>query len=105
MSTLGSTYPHFIRCIIPNHRQVAGEIDDSVVLDQLRCNGVLEGIRIARKGFPNRIIYAEFVRRYYLLHPRMEKHAADPRAATEEILKTQKIVPEQYRFGLTKIFF
>jgi myosin heavy subunit len=28
---------------------------------------VLEGIRISRKGFPNRIIYADFLKRYYLL--------------------------------------
>jgi myosin heavy subunit len=67
MNTLGSTMPHFIRCIIPNHKQVAGTIDDAVVLDQLRCNGVLEGIRISRKGFPNRIVYAEFLKRLGIL--------------------------------------
>lgn len=64
MGTLGSTAPHFIRCILPNSRQEPGRIEDAVVLEQLRCNGVLEGIRITRKGFPNRIIYAEFLKRY-----------------------------------------
>lgn len=67
MNTLGSTYPWFIRCIIPNHEQRTGFIDDTVVLDQLRCNGVLEGIRIARKGFPNRIPYPEFLKRYLVI--------------------------------------
>lgn len=40
-----------------------GVMDPFLVLHQLRCNGVLEGIRICRKGFPNRIVYAEFKQR------------------------------------------
>jgi len=39
------------------------------VLDQLRCNGVLEGIRICRQGFPSRIVFQEFRQRYELLTP------------------------------------
>jgi myosin heavy subunit len=105
MSTLQATYPHFIRCILPNHRQVAGEIEDKCVLEQLRCNGVLEGIRIARKGFPNRVIYADFVKRYYILNKDVPRNAADSKAATEAILKGLKIEEELFRFGLTKIFF
>lgn len=57
MDTLNSTYPHFVRCIIPNHAQIPRNIDDSIVLEQLACNGVLEGIRISRMGFPNRVEY------------------------------------------------
>jgi len=105
MTTLSSTFPHFIRCIIPNHAQVAGNIDDSVVLDQLRCNGVLEGIRISRKGFPNRIIYSEFLKRYYLLGKNTPRNAPDPRAAVAGLLDELRVDREQYRFGVTKVFF
>jgi len=105
MTTLSSTFPHFIRCIIPNHKQVAGQIDDSVVLDQLRCNGVLEGIRISRKGFPNRIIYAEFLKRYYLLGRNVPRTAPDARSAVAALLDELKIDREQFRFGVTKVFF
>lgn len=47
----------------------AGKIDAPLVLDQLRCNGVLEGIRICRQGFPSRIIFQEFRQRYEILTP------------------------------------
>lgn len=42
----------------------AGKMDAHLVLEQLRCNGVLEGIRICRQGFPNRIVFQEFRQRW-----------------------------------------
>ena len=39
-------------------------MDNPLVMHQLRCNGVLEGIRICRKGFPNRILYGDFRQRW-----------------------------------------
>ena len=53
-------------------------MEHSLVLHQLRCNGVLEGIRICRKGFPNRILYGDFKQRcvikmFYLLLEKMCK--------------------------------
>src|ERR1700733_9179339 len=105
MTTLNATTPHFIRCIIPNHKQIPGDLDDNVVLEQLRCNGVLEGIRITRKGFPNRIIYAEFLKRYYLLGKSIPRATSDSRTAVATLLDELKINAEQYRFGVTKVFF
>ena len=45
-------------------RYFSGVIDSKLVMHQLTCNGVLEGIRICRKGFPNRMQYKEFRQRY-----------------------------------------
>uniref|UniRef100_A0A8B9M128 Myosin, heavy chain 10, non-muscle n=1 Tax=Astyanax mexicanus TaxID=7994 RepID=A0A8B9M128_ASTMX len=64
MATLRNTNPNFVRCIIPNHEKRAGKLEPHLVLDQLRCNGVLEGIRICRQGFPNRIVFQEFRQTY-----------------------------------------
>lgn len=69
MSVLQNTNPNFVRCIIPNHEKKAGRIDVPLVLDQLKCNGVLEGIRICRQGFPSRVPFQEFRQRYEILTP------------------------------------
>ena len=53
----------------------AGLIDSKLVLHQLQCNGVLEGIRICRKGFPNRIIYSEFKQRWAFIHSHFHRYA------------------------------
>ena len=49
-----------------------GVIDNPLVMHQLRCNGVLEGIRICRKGFPNRILYGDFRQRWVPGPPRAQ---------------------------------
>lgn len=63
MGTLQLTSPHFVRCIIPNENKEGGTLDSALVMNQLTCNGVLEGIRICRKGFPNRLVYGDFKHR------------------------------------------
>jgi myosin heavy chain 9/10/11/14 len=66
---------------------------------------VLEGIRITRKGFPNRVAYAEFLQRYYLLVPNLARTSADPRQSVETLINQLHIDKEKYQFGLSKIFF
>ncbi|CAJ0927480.1 unnamed protein product [Ranitomeya imitator] len=63
MANLRSTHPHFVRCLIPNEVKTPGIMENHLIIHQLRCNGVLEGIRICRKGFPSRILYGDFKQR------------------------------------------
>ncbi|XP_043927037.1 myosin-15 [Protopterus annectens] len=107
MTNLRATAPHFVRCIIPNETKTPGVMDSFLVLHQLRCNGVLEGIRICRKGFPNRVLYADFKRRYRILNPTAipEDKFVDSRKAAEKLLGSLDIDHTQYRFGHTKVFF
>ncbi|KAM5132586.1 myosin-10-like [Mantella aurantiaca] len=106
MSTLRNTNPNFVRCIIPNHEKRAGKLEPHLVLDQLRCNGVLEGIRICRQGFPNRIIFQEFRQRYEILTPNaIPKGFMDGKQACAIMIKSLELDPNLYRIGQSKIFF
>jgi len=106
MNTLNCTKPNFVRCIIPNYEKRAGKIDNHLVLDQLRCNGVLEGIRICRQGFPNRILFQEFRQRYEILCPGVvPKGFMDGRKATKQMIDSLEMDPNLYRIGQSKIFF
>ncbi|KAM8838269.1 myosin-7-like isoform 3-T3 [Synchiropus picturatus] len=107
MTNLRSTHPHFVRCIIPNETKTPGAMENPLVMHQLRCNGVLEGIRICRKGFPNRILYGDFKQRYRILNPAAipEGQFIDSRKGAEKLLGSLDIDHNQYRFGHTKVFF
>uniref|UniRef100_A0A8C0DZG7 Myosin heavy chain 14 n=1 Tax=Balaenoptera musculus TaxID=9771 RepID=A0A8C0DZG7_BALMU len=106
MATLSNTNPSFVRCIIPNHEKRAGKLEPRLVLDQLRCNGVLEGIRICRQGFPNRILFQEFRQRYEILTPNaIPKGFMDGKQACEKMIQALELDPNLYRVGQSKIFF
>ncbi|GAA5812558.1 hypothetical protein MFLAVUS_006015 [Mucor flavus] len=107
MNTLHMTHPHFVRCILPNNRKHAGEIQTKLVLDQLRCNGVLEGIRICRKGFPNRLSFDEFRKRYQVLCPDLLDREAfiDGRTACQMLVNQMQLDGDKYQIGTTKVFF
>uniref|UniRef100_A0AAX7VLZ5 Myosin, heavy chain 11a, smooth muscle n=1 Tax=Astatotilapia calliptera TaxID=8154 RepID=A0AAX7VLZ5_ASTCA len=106
MTTLHNTQPNFVRCIIPNHEKRAGKLDANLVLEQLRCNGVLEGIRICRQGFPNRIVFQEFRQRYEILAANaIPKGFMDGKQACCLMIKHLDLDPNLYRIGQSKIFF
>lgn len=105
MRQLHSTQPHFVRCILPNHKKKPKQFVAPLVLDQLRCNGVLEGIRIARTGFPNRLTFAEFRSRYEVLCQNMPKGYLGGQEAAKMILDRLKLDPSVFRVGITKVFF
>lgn len=105
MRQLHATQPHFVRCILPNHKKKPKQFTAPLVLDQLRCNGVLEGIRIARTGFPNRLTFAEFRSRYEVLCENMPKGYLGGQEAAKIMLDRLKMDHANYRIGLTKVFF
>uniref|UniRef100_A0A4W5MG69 Myosin motor domain-containing protein n=1 Tax=Hucho hucho TaxID=62062 RepID=A0A4W5MG69_9TELE len=104
MTNLRSTHPHFVRCLIPNESKTPGLMENFLVIHQLRCNGVLEGIRICRKGFPR---FSQHQNRYKVLNASVipEGQFMDNKKASEKLLGSIDINHEDYKFGHTKVFF
>lgn len=67
MDTIGRTQTQYVRCIKPNKKKSPCEMDNSMVVEQLRCAGVIEAIRISRAGFPARMPLVEFMQRFGVL--------------------------------------
>ncbi|KAB5536769.1 hypothetical protein PHYPO_G00111170 [Pangasianodon hypophthalmus] len=90
-----------------SHASTDGLMENHLVIHQLRCNGVLEGIRICRKGFPSRILYGDFKQRYKVLNASVipEGQFIDNKKAAEKLLASIDVDHTQYKFGHTKVFF
>ncbi|XP_020570932.1 myosin-2-like isoform X2 [Phalaenopsis equestris] len=104
MQRLENTTPHFIRCIKPNSKKLPGIFENDIVLQQLRCCGVLEVVRISKSGYPTRITHQQFAERYgFLLLNDMDSE--DPFSVSISILHQFNILPEMCQVGYTKLFF
>ncbi|CEP62051.1 myosin 1 LALA0_S04e06634g [Lachancea lanzarotensis] len=104
LDRLSSTEPHFVRCIIPNDKKKAHDFNRKLILDQLRCNGVLEGIRIAREGYPNRIFFKEFFQRYKILSDEY-RYSNNSKKNCEIVLSALHLDPALFKVGNSKLFF
>merc|ERR1712121_431364 len=105
MSTLYKTEPHFIRCVVPNTHKQPGGVEPDLVMHQYQCNGVLAGIAICRKGFPNKMLYPEFKARYNILGAKAVAKAKNDKAAAGAVMEIVKLDKEKFRLGHTKVFF
>merc|ERR1712038_1309735 len=105
MSTLHATEPHFIRCIVPNTHKKPLETETPLIMHQLTCNGVLEGIRICMRGFPNRMLYPDYKSRYMILGAECIATAADNKTGVYALMDKIDFSRDRYRLGHTKVFF
>ncbi|KAL2327728.1 hypothetical protein Fmac_021155 [Flemingia macrophylla] len=103
MHKLESTAPHFIRCIKPNAKQLPGIYDDSLVLQQLKCCGVQEVVRLSRAGYPTRMTHREFSRRYGFLLSEANV-SQDPLSISVAVLQKFNIPSEMFHVGYSKLY-
>lgn len=101
METLSTTEPHYIRCVKPNTVLKPGIFENFNVLNQLRCGGVLEAIRISCAGYPTKRTFDEFIDRFGML-------AADVVDGSDEksacIAICDRMGLKGYQIGKSKVF-
>ncbi|KAI3874409.1 hypothetical protein MKW92_047464 [Papaver armeniacum] len=102
METLNSTEPHYIRCVKPNNVLKPAIFENSNIIQQLRCGGVLEAIRISCAGYPTRRTFYEFLNRFGLLAPEVLEGTNDEKVACQKILDKKGL--KGYQIGKTKVF-
>merc|ERR1711902_126176 len=105
MGTLNITEPHFIRCIVPNTHKKPLETETPLIMHQLKCNGVLEGIRVCMLGFPNRIRYCDYKMRYMILGAEALATASNDKDGVFALMNAINFEAEKYRRGHTMVFF
>ncbi|CAH9093710.1 unnamed protein product [Cuscuta europaea] len=102
LETLSSTEPHYIRCVKPNNLLKPSIFENVNILQQLRCGGVLEAIRISCAGYPTRKTFFEFLNRFGLLAPEVLEGSYDEKVACKAILDKMGLAGSQ--IGKTKVF-
>lgn len=70
------TSPHYVRCLKPNGQLVPDNFDPLMIVEQLRCAGVVEAVRVSRVGYPQRYNHSQFVSRYRTLGVKEMKKAS-----------------------------
>merc|ERR1711884_481218 len=84
---------------------MGGGVEPELIMHQLTCNGVLEGIRICMRGFPNRMLYPDFKSRYQILGAAEIANATDNKTGAYALMDKIEFSREKYRLGHTKVFF
>ncbi|XP_073292332.1 myosin-6-like [Primulina huaijiensis] len=102
LETLSATEPHYIRCVKPNNLLKPAIFENHNVLQQLRCGGVMEAIRISCAGYPTKRPFYEFVDRFGILAPEVLDGSTDEVAVCKRLL--ERVGLDGYQIGKTKVF-
>ncbi|EOA39200.1 hypothetical protein CARUB_v10012168mg [Capsella rubella] len=102
LESLSSTEPHYIRCVKPNNLLKPEIFENSNILHQLRCGGVMEAIRISCAGYPTRKPFNEFLTRFKILAPETTKSSYDEIDACKKLLAKADL--KGFQIGKTKVF-
>merc|ERR1711892_128131 len=83
--------------------ELMGETE--LIMQQLTCNGVLEGIRVCMLGFPNRMLYPDYKSRYAILGAKEIASSSDNKVSVRALMEKIAFPVEKYQLGHTKVFF
>ena len=106
LAELKASKAHFVRCVKPCAASKPKSFEAPLVLDQLRCAGVVEAVRVMTEAFPTRIPYEVIHGRYAPLMGQevLESTGDEPAAFCEAVALACDVAPRDYALGLTKLF-
>ncbi|XP_016811373.1 unconventional myosin-VI isoform X6 [Pan troglodytes] len=104
LDKLRSTGASFIRCIKPNLKMTSHHFEGAQILSQLQCSGMVSVLDLMQGGYPSRASFHELYNMYKKYMP--DKLARlDPRLFCKALFKALGLNENDYKFGLTKVFF
>ncbi|XP_064488667.1 unconventional myosin-VI-like isoform X2 [Ornithodoros turicata] len=104
MTKLQQTGTHFVRCIKPNLKMVDHLFEGGQILSQLKCSGMTSVLELMQQGYPSRAPFADLYNMYKCYLP-PELARLDPRLFCKALFKALGLNENDFRFGLTKVFF
>uniref|UniRef100_A0AAQ5XQN5 Unconventional myosin-VI n=1 Tax=Amphiprion ocellaris TaxID=80972 RepID=A0AAQ5XQN5_AMPOC len=104
LDKLRSTGSSFIRCIKPNLKMVSHHFEGAQILSQLQCSGMVSVLDLMQGGFPSRAPFHELYNMYQkYMPPKLTR--LDPRLFCKALFKALGLNENDYKFGLTRVFF
>nr|XP_056712363.1 unconventional myosin-VI isoform X2 [Euleptes europaea] len=104
LEKLRSTGSSFIRCIKPNLKMMNHHFEGAQILSQLQCSGMVSVLDLMQGGFPSRASFHELYNMYKKYMP-AKLTRLDPRLFCKALFKALGLNENDYKFGLTKVFF
>ncbi|CAK6969567.1 myosin VIa isoform X6 [Scomber scombrus] len=104
LEKLRSTGSSFIRCIKPNLKMISHQFEGAQILSQLQCSGMVSVLDLMQGGFPSRAPFHELYNMYEkYMPPKLTR--LDPRLFCKALFKALGLNENDYKFGLTRVFF
>ncbi|KHN83210.1 Unconventional myosin-VI [Toxocara canis] len=104
LGKLEITGTHFVRCIKPNSEMRAGLFEAAQILSQLECAGMMSVLKLMHQGYPSRAVFADLYETYKnCLPPHLAR--LHPRLFCKCLFRALGLNENDYKFGLTKVFF
>ena len=106
LKNLKQTRPYFLRCLNPNKRKSSTDWDPNHMSKQLKCNGIVEALRVIKLGYPNRSSYDYILSKFQTCINANECiKKLKSRQQITGILLALDIEKTSYELGFTKVFF
>lgn len=104
MCSLESTQSHFVRCLKPNKELKPSMFTPALVLQQLRCSGTIDAVRLMSAGFPTRMPFTSIHGRFASFMPDFVQNLPPP-LFCESLALALAIPSEAFQLGKSMIFF